>query len=219
MDNYWKTYLAVAAVAVAIAFVGLHIKKLNGYRLDREKKILVQWCAIPFMYHRTARGFDLYEYVEKAQLENSIKPDYCILDEREWEVVKSTIEDFRQELIRKYAYDEIYVPKVKGGLSQETFFLYSLLMYLKERTTNEDFCRKRIFKERLEYEEYGRWGSQLFYVKYSLTDYAVSIYKLYYVLFIYCKNKGLLKPEGAVKYDERSLQEVLETKTVSVEKI
>lgn len=122
---------------------------------------------------------------------------YAITDD-DWPHIRKIIEAFQLHTARRYLKGELRIIKRKNA--ELTVKDYSML-WLYEFFCNESYKSTPL-------EKYMRWNSE---DNGKLSDFAVAYYKLYYAVYVYCKNSEAINPGGYNYRDELFLRDILDS--------
>lgn len=205
--------IIIVASILLVGVIYLLIKKIGELSREKELKKYVAWCVSNnSTIYRCS--LDLWHYVYNAQ--NDITEEYRISSDEEWETVKEILRGFCQELTQDYFYGRLNLPKTKYTLWEHEYFMLSLVPYLDAHQCDSVFLGHEMHEKRLSYKAYGQWGGQLYDAEYSLTDFAITMNKLYYIAYMYCKKNSTINPTGDLYRSAAGLEKIISGKTMKI---
>ena len=194
------------------------IKKSIENSREKKLKAIVAWCATDnsntFRYN-----LHLWEYILNAQIKLNLLPEYRISTDKEWNLAKDIIKGFQRDITQKYFSNQLSIPTSKYVIAGETYFMYLLQGYCEEHQCDYGFLGYDMHKETISYKSYGSWGGLLYDATYSLTDFAMVLHKLYYISYMHCKKSSPLNPNGEYWSGEHSIEEIIDSRRLSVSRI
>lgn len=210
-------YIVIGAVLVCI-FLYYIIKKSIETSREKKLKAVVAWCVTD--NSNTFRcNLHLWEYISNAQIKLKLLQEYRISTEEEWDLVKEIIKGLQKDITQKYLNNQISIPTSKYVIPDETYFMYLLQEYCEKHQCDYTFLGYDMHKETVSYQSYGSWGGQLYDATYGLTDFAVVLHKLYYISYMHCKNSTPLNPNGKYWTNERSIENIIDSRKLSVSRM
>ena len=210
-------YIVISVVLVCI-LVYVIIKKGTDNAREKKLKEVVAWCATDNS-NIFRCNLHLWEYISNAQIELNLLPEYRISTDEEWILAKDIIKGFQKDVTQKYFSNQLSIPTSKYVISEETYFMYLLQTYLKQHQCDYDFLGYDMHKETISHKSYGSWGGPLYDATYALTDFAVVLHKLYYISYMHCKNSSPLNPNGEYWSNEHSIEDIIDSRQLSVSRM
>lgn len=210
-------YIVISIILLCI-LVYVIIKK--GMESAKEKKLkeVVAWCATD--NSNTFRcNLHLWEYISKAQIKLNLLQEYRISTDEEWNLAKEIIKGFQKDITQKFFSNQLSIPASKYVISEETYFMYLLQRYLEQHQCDYDFLGYDMHKETISHKSYGSWGGPLYDATYALTDFAVVLQKLYYISYMHCKKSSTINPKGEYWSNERSIEDIIDSRRLSVSRM
>nr|WP_287920799.1 hypothetical protein [Ruminococcus sp.] len=210
-------YIIVSIVLVVI-LVYVVIKKSIDNVKEKKLKEVVAWCVAdnPTDFRRYLQ---LWQYVSNAQTDLNLLREYCISTDKEWSLARDIIKGFKKDIIQKFLSNQLSIPTSKYVIPCETYFMYMLLGYCEKHQCDYKFLGYDMHKKTISYENYGSWGGQLYDATYELTDFAIVLYKLYYITYMHCKNSDQLNTNGEYWTNEHFIEDTIDSKRLSVSRI
>ncbi len=129
---------------------------------------------------------------------------------------KKILVSFQKYLNALLLTDRLVLPKAKPPFSEKDFFMFNLASYLGEHESDSTFIGYEMHEKIISRKEYGSWGGPLYDATYSLTEFGVVFYKLYYISYCYCKNNKSINPDGSYYYGEKSIEDIIKSKRASI---
>lgn len=169
-------------------------------KCHREKtlKKFVSWAVVYNSYLVYSHDMPLWMYIHNAQIKLCIHKEYRISSDEEWRLAKEILQEFQTDLMQTYFKGNLRLPKSKYEITGEHFFMYRLEHFLESHLRDSEFLG-------YDMRTYGGDSS------YFLTDFSVVYYKLYYVIYLFCKNCKPLNESGML-YNDRVFLEWIEGK-------
>lgn len=174
------------------------IHKLYQYKQQSQLRYLVSWSVTThFNSVPSIRpGLDLIDYIYRAQRNLKIPTDYCFTKQSELDVVYLLLAEYQRSIAQKFFNYNLNPPRFKKRLSGEQYFMYMLCMMLKQHQCDNVYLSHDMHEKRISYTEYGSWGGPNYDATYTLSDFALTYHKLYYVTYLFCKNDQILNQTG-----------------------
>ena len=172
--------------------------KFRFYYREKKLKEFVSWIVVyntPLVH---SHDMPLWMYVHNAQVRLDIPEEYRISNDEEWRFVREIIQEFQNDLMQSYFKGNLGVPKSKYYITEEYYFMYRLEEFLESHHRDHEFLGYNM-------RTYGSDSS------YFLTGFSVAYYKLYYVIYLFCKNCKPLNESG-MRYSDKVLLEWIEEK-------
>ncbi len=205
MEDF-KLFLIVF-LSIVIFFM---ILKLIDYSKAADKYNAVKWIVtdsdVPLFIKRTAKELNIPE-------------NYRINTNEEEKLFKEILCQYKEHIHQCYFHNTLPVPNNKVFPEDQTYLMYSLCLYLNDHQCDTVFCGHNMHTERLEYTEYGSWGGPLYDAKYTLSDFSITFHKLYYISYVYCKNNKALNPKDELYRYEKSIENIIDSKTISISRL
>lgn len=155
-----------------------------------------------------------YYVIMNAQNKYGIKKEYCITEKKENKYMHEIIEEFQKEMARSYFKGELKTIKSKYIMQGENYFMLLLHSYLQEHQCDYNFLGYDMHNERISYKEYDGGG---YMATDTLTEFAVTYHKMYYIAHVYCKNcKPIVESEIPLFDNEKSIEKILDTKQIEI---
>lgn len=209
MENVLTCLLSVSIFIIIYAFV-----KLKEHSKERELYYLVAWCVtIDSCEHRC--NLRLTDYIHKAQIQEDIPQKYRITGD-EWDVVNEIVGQFQKVLVQNYFNGRLSAPKSKYVIPGEHYFMFKLALFLEKHQCDYEFLDHNMHKDTLDYRRYGDWGGPLYDATYSLTEFAITYHKLYYIACEFCRSSKIFNLNGDSFQSNDSIKEILDSKQISV---
>lgn len=191
------------------------IVKLNEFDFEKKKKRFVgqiihgDWQIDHF--HINNYDFSYFEIIQK-KLNLS---DVYSLNNGDKEQVIKIIEAFKKNLSEKYFSDRLVLPKPKYRISDNEFLMLSLYLFLDENTSSTYFCKEPMHKNTVAYKSY---GFNEYDATYSVTEFAIIVYKLLYIAYVYCQNSEALNPKGNIfnNANKEYIEKLINTETICI---
>lgn len=197
MFERFMAVLVFVLILVVIFIVG----KLREYYREKKIKELVSWIEVydaPYSHCSHGHDMPLWMYIHNAQIKLNTQKEHRICNEEEWKFVKEIIQEFQNDLMQSYFKGNLGVPKSKYYITKEYYFMYRLERFLEGHLRDHEFLG-------YDMETYNCNSD------YSLTEFSVAYYKLYYVVYLFCKNCKPLNESG-MRYSDKVLLEWIEKK-------
>lgn len=210
--NRFHNDLFISMIFLMILLIVYLIDKLNKFNIEKDKK----YCAGKIIhgdwqidhYHI---DYDFY-YFEMIQNQLKLADKYK-LDRSDKEQVMKIFKEFQNDLSEKYFSNRVGLPKTKYHIDKDTFLMYSLYLFLDERYCSTFFCEEPMHKETITHESSDGGG---YSATYSVTEFAIIVFKLLYISYVYCKNSEPLNPEGKFFNNEKHIEELINTREISI---
>lgn len=203
-------YSFLAVLIFCAIYVFYTIKQ---YQRKEELKSLVAWCVVKDRSFRY--NLDLREHVHNAQLEY-VPKSYRISEQDEWSHVQHILRCFVSYLTDSYFSDYLYLPKSKYAISGDDYFMFSLCSFLEAHQCDFELSGQSMHKETISFIDYGTWGGMLYDAKYSLSDFALTYHKLYYISYMYCKSSPVINPKGKGYKREQKISDILDAGQIEI---
>lgn len=188
----------------------LHTVKIDNEKEKKEYAGRVIHGDWQIDHYYQSYNFDYLKTIE-GQLE--LSSEYKLKKHDKEQVVK-ILQEFKKDLSEKYFSDRLGLPKTKYyATKNDDFLMYSLYLFLDKRYYHSFFCEEPMHKETIEYKNYDDDG---YTATYSVTEFAITVFKLLYVSYMYCKNSKVLNPEAKFFDNEKHIEELITTKKISV---
>ena len=185
------------------------ISKLNKFNIERDKKECVgQIIHGDWQIDRFHINYDF----EMVQRQLQLADEYTLFKDDKEQVTK-ILDAFKNDLSEKYFSNRIGFPKTRFSIDSATFLMYFLYLFLDKRYCSTFFCEEFMHKETVAYESYPDNGYK---ATYSVTEFAVVVFKLLYISYMYCKNSSTLNPKGEFFNNEKQIEKLITTKTITV---
>ncbi len=158
--------------------------------------------------------FALNDYVLPAQNRLQIPQQYCIISKEEQNWAQMIIEGLKDEIEKDFLVGQVNLPvtKKKGMFTKynhnEWRLMCMLCDYLPCHQADYEFLGNRIINENL--------GKKNYLTQYSLTDQGVTLQKLFYITYIYCKKCDEINPSGKLYRNESRIATAIDSRIVSV---
>lgn len=201
----------IFAIVIIAYFV---IRKAMELSEQKHLNELVAWCVTDNS-NEYRNNLSLLDYIKNAQIKYCTTPELRIVAD-EWDTVKLLIENFQNDTIQNYFCKHLKMPPKK--IDGESYFMCLLQEYLEKHQCDSYFLENKMHMETVSRKDYGSWGGQLYDATYSITDFALVFHKLYYISYMFCKNSTKLNPNMEHFTCEKSIEEVIASKTISISK-
>ena len=188
------------------------IDKLNKFNIEKNKKDYVSriihgdWQIDHYYYDYR------FDYFEMIQRQLNLADEYKLTKDNKEQVVK-ILKEFKKNLSEKYFSNRIHLPKTKHHIDNDTFLTYSLYLFLDERYCSTFFCEEPMHKETITHKSSDGGG---YSATYSVTEFAITVFKLLYISYMYCKKSETLNPKGTFFKNEKHIEKLISTKEISV---
>lgn len=206
------TGLIVAIILVVIIESYFIIKKVHELSKQKRLNELVAWC-VTTNSNEYRNNLSLLDYIKNAQNKYCTTSELKIATD-EWDSVKLLIESFQNDTTQDYFCKHLKNPPPK--IDGESYFMCLLQEYLDKHQCDHYFLDNKMHKETLSRKDYGSWGGQLYDATYSVTDFALVFHKLYYISYMFCKNSTKINPNMEYFTCEKSIEDVITSKTISI---
>lgn len=182
-----------------------------------EKKRMEMHFVRWFYSTRYTSGWDARSAIHNAQIKLDI-PEICrITTDEEWEYAEEIIEYIRDTALHDYFNEELYIPKLKfRGIWEEQCFMFWLQTHMQKHECDSHFLGRDLHAKTLDYKSYGSWGGSLSDATYELTDFALVMQKLHYIAYVHNKFDKKLNPKGTLNNNEKGIEDIIRTRTISV---
>lgn len=193
------------------------IHELYSYKQHSQLYYLVGW-SVTTNYSSAPSirpGLDLIDYIYRAQRNLGIHADYCFSSQSELDTVALLLKEYQRSLSQKYFNGHLLPPKYKKPISGEQYFMYMLCNMLKHHQCDSHYMNHDMHAKRLSYVEGGLWGIQNYDATYSLSDFALTYHKLYYVTYLFCQNDSVLN-QTCDFTDSDSIKKIIDTKHINI---
>lgn len=202
-------------VYIALLFFYL-LDKIRKYGVEKQKKEYVSniihgdWQIDHYYINY---NFDFFEMIQRElDLTNKYR-----LNNDDKEQVEKIFEEFKKDLSEKYFSNRISLPKTKFAINNDTFLMYSLYLFLDNKTCATFFCEEPMQKKIITQKYYGEGPFYYSYdATYSITEFATVVFKLLYISYMYCKNSTSLNPKGNYFKNEKWIEDVIDTQKISI---
>lgn len=198
------TLFLTVFLSIVIFFM---ILKLIDYSKAADKYNAVKWIVtdsdVPLFIKRTAKELNIPE-------------NYRINTNEEEKLFKEILSQYKEYILQCYFHNNLPLPNKKHIPDGQTYYMYSLCCFLHEHQCDSVFCGYNMHTKTLEYKNFGSWGKPLYDAKYSTSDFAVVFHKVYYLSYLYCKNDNFLNPNGDLYFDEKSIETIIDSGTISI---
>jgi hypothetical protein len=168
----------------------------------------VSWIA-----SNKKRNMSLWVYVHNAQIHCKIHEQYRISTEEEWEFVREILKEFKNDLSRNYFDGVLKIIRSKYVITEEQYFMFTLCSFLKEHQCDREFIGYDMRIDTLDHKSY---GNGCYSATYIISDFSIVFHKLLYIAYLECKNSKGINQDGAYYFNEKSIEDVLETKHLKV---
>lgn len=197
--------------------LGYCIYKLYLYKQQLKLQYLVAWSVTTHCSSAPSirPGLDLIDYIHRAQMNLKIPSCYCFTQQSELDFVDLLLKEYQRSITQAFFNHSLQLPKYKKSLSGEQFFMYMLYMTLNQHQCDSYYLNHAMHTKRLSYIEGGLWGVQNYDATYLLSDFALTYYKLYYVVSLFCQNDPLLS-QNKVFVDPDSIKKNIDSKQISI---
>ena len=192
-------FLAGLSSILILAIIGMADQLRKFYR-DKKIKKWVSWVVVyDAPYSPSASGHDMpiWMYIHNAQIKLNIQEEYRISSDEEWQFVKEIVQELQNNLMQSYFKGHLGVIKSKYEIRGEHYFMYKLGEFLEKHERDHEF---------LGYDMRNYCDPD-----YSLTDFSIAYFKLYYVVYLFCKKCKPLNESG-MRYSNKMLLEWIEEK-------
>lgn len=153
-----------------------------------------------------------YYVIMNAQHKYGIKKEYCITEEKENKYMHEIIEEFQKEMALSYFKGNLKIFKSKYVMQGENYFMLLLHSYLQEHQCDYNFLGYDMHNERIAYKEYDGGG---YMATDTLTEFAITYHKIYYIAHVYCKNcKPIVESDAFIIDIEDNIKKILDTKQI-----
>lgn len=190
-----ERFMAVLAYVLILAIIFI-IGKLREFYREKNIKELVSWIVVDNTLCVRSHDMPLWMYVHNAQNKPWVKEEYRISSDKEWGFAKEIIQEFQNDLMQAYFKGNVRVRKSKYVITEEYYFMYSLEGFLESHLDDYKFLG-------YDMRTYGSNRS------YCLTDFSIAYRKLYYIVYLFCKNCKPLNESG-MRYSNERLVECIE---------
>lgn len=188
-------------------------KTLEYYR---KKKLfeLVSWSVIgdynPYLSEHSYIDALIFEIIT-AQQDDSIEHKYRI-DREDFEIVKEIVEEYQSYIAKLYFRNKLYLFERKYHVTKKDYFMFMFYHFLSKYSTKSDFIGYNMHRELIESKWFEDGESSSF--TYSLSDFGILYYKLYYITYMYCKRSAAFK----YKVDDwcEHLKEILDERQIKI---
>lgn len=200
-----------------ISFIIYCIYKLYQCKKQSRLRYLVSWSVTTYFSNAPSirPGSDLIDCIYKAQRNLKIPAKYCFTNESELDVLYLLLEEYQRSIAQKFFNFSLNPPKCKKRLSGEQYFMYMLCTMLKQHQCDSEYLRHNMHDKRISYTEYGSWGCPNYDAVYSLSEFALTYHKLYYVTHLFCKNDPILSQTFDFS-DSDFIKKNIDTKQISI---
>jgi hypothetical protein len=195
-----------------ILFIVYLICKQHKLGTEKRKKEYV--CQIihgdwQIDHYHTDYNFSYFEMIQR-HLKVADKYKFTKNDEKQ---VMRVFEEFKNNLSEEYFSNRIGLPKTKFVLDNNTFLFYSLYIFLDKKYCSTCFCENPMHKETITLEYYSTDG---YCGTYTVTEFAIVVFKLFYTSYIFCKNSKILNPKGEFFKNESHIEKLIDTQKISI---
>jgi hypothetical protein len=204
-------------IALAVLLGGIVIYLLVDRYRKKELKNIIGWCATKDS-NLCRCNLSLKSYILNLQIQMKLLPEYRITED-EWSTVELILADFQKKLLDHYFSDSVHIPKSKYVIKKEIYFMFMLQEYLCQHQCEYRFLEHDMHQDVISHKSYGSWGGSLYDATYSLTDFAITFHKLYYVAYMSCKNDKFLEAGGYRFNKERDIENIIDSKRISVSRV
>lgn len=205
-DNY------ISLIVLLVLFIIYLICKINRFNIEKEKKEYV--CEIIHGHWQFDHYHKNYNFAYLEMLQGCLKvaDSYKFRKDDEKQVMK-IFEEFKKNMSEKYFSNRIGLPKTKYLISNDDFLMYHLYLFLNDKYYSIFFCDEPMHKEKVSYKinDCGETDST-----YSVTEFAIVVFKLLYIAYMYCKNSKTLNSKGENFMNEKWIEELIDTKTIRI---
>lgn len=199
-------------LTIAIIIIIYFVDKFKKFNIEKEKKLYVSRIIHgDWQIDHYHIDYDFY-YFEMVQRELKLADTYKLTKDDKEQVTK-IFAAFKNDLSEKYFSDRIGLPKSKLRINFDTFLMYYLYLFLDKGYCSSFFCEEPMHKETITHKSYPDDGYD---ATYSVTEFAVVVFKLLYISYMYCKNSTVLNPNGKIFNNEKHVEELIDTKTISI---
>lgn len=209
-----STQLALAydiiLLLLMIMFIGGYFLFGKYFSLSAEQRLLdhVIWL----------RQHSLHTFIYSFQKEAGVPNEYCIRSEIEENYVKAILSNFEDFVISAYFKKELLPIKSKYVINDPDYFAKMLWNYLHKFSCDNIVAGYEMHEEQLSQQRYGEYYTSDFDATYSLTPFAITYYKLYYIVFSYLGKNPIFNKKGTLfqPHDAQFIKETLDTNVISV---
>lgn len=193
------------------------IHRLYQYKKQSELRYLVAWSVTAnYQCAPSLRpGLDLIDYIYRAQRNLEIQTEYCFTRQGELDDVDLILKEYQRSLAQRFFNYTLLPPNNKMKISGEQYFMYMLCKMLNEHQCESFYLGHNMHEKRISYTEYGSFGWLSYDAIYSLSDFALTYHKLYYVTYLFCKNDPILSKAGDF-VDSDFIKKNIDTKQISI---
>lgn len=207
-------YIIALLVAVGLYAVLILLLKFRQYKDEHDLFDLVSWCC-GGCGMESQRCQPLLEYLRDVQIKLKLEQKYCVLQD-ETENAQLILDSFGEWLAGKYFRKKLTTFR-QHTVSGLDYFMATLCSYLGEHECNSSFLDRKMHDQRVSYKSYSETTSIGPYdASYSLTDFAITFFKLYYTAYLFCSYSNVINPKKVLYNSPEKIKWIIDKEEISI---
>ena len=199
-------------VPLGIIFIAFFVSKFYTYIQQVNIKNRVATCIQGYIGGHSSP----IDVINEAQHQLSIAFKYQI-GTADMEYAKLIIELYRKELNKKFLNNALRHDRYITKMTDTEYFLFTFYSFFHHHACDTSLSGKELLHLKRK-EDLGMWGTQRYRAEYTLTEFGVVFYKLYYVTLLYCETNPSINNENQFCGSDR-VKRTLDTQEVTITRL
>ena len=199
-------------VPLGIIFIAFFVSKFYNYIQQENIKNKVAACIQGYIGGHSSP----IDVINEAQHQLNIAFKYQI-GTADMEYAKLIIELYRKELNKKFLNNTLRLDRYITKMTDTEYFFLTFHSFLRKHDCDTSLSGKDLLNLKQK-ESLGMWGAQRYRAEYTLTEFGVVFYKLYYVTLLYCETNPSINNENKFRGSD-NVKRTLNTQEIIIERL